>query len=154
MGKGATIVINTVCTNYSYFFKCPVAPTDRVLRRTSGCFPVIKEGFMRTRDRRTSVGVICNTSKAKREMVATSSKPNIDLVRRKFACLTNTRLPTIVISVVETKPKLKGVKPRRKSCGRVIGNKKRKGCGGVMLTPGDIRRVYSLAVGTFRLTSG
>lgn len=110
--------------------------------------------ILRTRDRMTTVGVMCNNTKDKGVILASSSDPNIDLGRRNVSCLTKTRLPYLVMGMVHNNPNLKAVRPDRTSCFRAIGNNKRNSCGLVTLTPTSMRRVTSFIKLTFRLTFG
>lgn len=97
---------------------------------------------------------MCNNTTDNGVMVASSSDPNIDLGRRNVSCVTNTRLPYLVIGIVHKNPKLKAVRPDRTSCFRAIGNNNRKSCHLVTLTPTSMRRVTSFMNVTFSLTFG
>lgn len=110
--------------------------------------------MLRTRDRITTVGVMCKNTNDKGVILASSSDPNMDLGRRKVSCVTNTRLPYLVIGMVHNNPKLNAVRPDRTSCFRAMGNNNRNSCGLVTLTPTSMRRVTSFITLKFRLTFG
>lgn len=110
--------------------------------------------ILRTRDRITTVGVMCKNTNDKGVIVASSSDPNIDLGRRNVSCVTNTRLPYLIIGIVQKNPNLNAVRPDRTSCFRAAGKNNRNSCRLVTLTPTSMRRVTSFMKLTFSLTFG
>lgn len=97
---------------------------------------------------------MCNNTNTNGHIVAASSDPNITLVRRNVSCVTNTRVPNIVIGIRHNNPKLNAVRPSRDSCFRTAHNNNGNSCGIVILTPTSIRRVTSFISLTFALTFG
>ncbi len=154
VGNGRTVTRTTVVTNYHRCFNCPVAPRARVTTCVTGEVPGVNNYFLRTRDRVTTVGVICNITSTKLHIVASSSDPKVSLGNRNLSCLTNTSLPSLMVGMRHNNPKLNNVRPSRSSCFRTAGTNNRNSFEVLILTPTSIRRVTSLAIGNFRLTSG